>query len=73
MILHNPLPSATARPTLISPRLRFGIAGLFWQMPDSWQRDRIRLLARTLNPETVSTLTRRSKRETVAILTEART
>ena len=51
-----------------APRLRDGISGLFWLMPDAWQRQRIRELARTLSPETVSTIARRCYRETVTII-----
>lgn len=59
-------------PSLHFPRLRSGdLRGIFWLMPESWQRQRIRDLARTLTPETISTICRRSYRETVAII-EAR-
>ena len=37
-------------------------------MPENWQRQRIRELARTLSTETVSTVVRRAYRETVAII-----
>jgi hypothetical protein len=52
------------------PRLRAekGVSGLFWLMPESWQHDRIRQLARTLSPETISTIARRSVRDVLLII-----
>lgn len=47
---------------------RRGIAGLFWLMPEAQQRARIRELAKTLSPETIATIARRSYRETLAII-----
>lgn len=56
------------RPRQIQTHSRAGITGLFWAMPESWQRQRIRELAATLSPETISTIARRSYKETVSII-----
>jgi hypothetical protein len=45
-----------------------GICGLFFRMPDRWQIERIRELARTLSADSVSTIVRRRHRETAAII-----
>jgi hypothetical protein len=37
-------------------------------MPESWQRQRIRELTRTLTPETVGAITRCSRRDILAII-----
>jgi len=37
-------------------------------MPEAQQRARIRELAKTLSPETIATIARRSYRETLAII-----
>lgn len=44
------------------------IAGLFWAMPEAWQRKRIQDLSRTFSPETIATLSRRSLRDVNSII-----
>ncbi|HUN27402.1 MAG TPA: hypothetical protein VMU67_13935 [Steroidobacteraceae bacterium] len=40
-----------------------GLSGLFWRMPERHQRERIRQLARSLTPEQVSSIVKRSVAE----------
>lgn len=47
------------------------IAGLFWLLPPEQQAERIRLLARTFNAETISTITRKPVSEVTAIIEAA--
>ena len=49
-----------------------GLTGLFWMMPECWQRDRIRELARQFPPEAISTLCRTSLREVNHVIETAR-